>query len=120
VLFGAVLLVTQSASAEPHLYRWVDQDGQVHYSDQPVRGAKQVEPKVVAIPEPAPSSDAGNARGADCQRRKDQLATYRNAGKISETDGLGQTREYSEAERQQLIQRTERAVREACGLAAGQ
>ena len=41
--------------------------------------------------------------------------TYRGAAKITETDSLGETREFDDSQRQKLIERTEKAVHDACG-----
>lgn len=37
-----IALITASVSAVATVYRWVDADGQVHFSDQPVTGAKKI------------------------------------------------------------------------------
>ncbi len=50
IAIGSLLLLTQSALAfeKKKLYKWVDKNGNVHYSDKPVKGA--VEHKVKRLP----------------------------------------------------------------------
>jgi hypothetical protein len=42
-----LLIALGAASADTQVYRWVDKDGKVHYSDQPVAGAEKVELKPI-------------------------------------------------------------------------
>lgn len=61
-LLLALLIAAASASAE--VYRWVDADGRVHFSDRPVDGAQQIALKkareMQAQPEtPRPTGDPG-------------------------------------------------------------
>jgi hypothetical protein len=47
------------AGANGDIYRWVDEDGQVHYSNAPSRMQSREEPVVVPLPsEPSPPSEA--------------------------------------------------------------
>ncbi|MGA7965628.1 MAG: DUF4124 domain-containing protein [Gammaproteobacteria bacterium] len=56
-------LVPTLAVAGTTIYRWVDAQGVVHYSDQPHKGAKQVQPGALSVidykTQPASSSNAG-------------------------------------------------------------
>jgi type IV secretory pathway VirB10-like protein len=66
VIATAVLALAQPAGAE--LYKWIDADGKVHYSDQPPPpGAKQQKapgaPRTAA-PAPAPPGDGKTAAAA--------------------------------------------------------
>jgi hypothetical protein len=48
-----IVLMTAAASGAP-AWRWVDETGQVHYSDRPVPGAEQIDlPGAQAFPSPA-------------------------------------------------------------------
>lgn len=103
-------------AAAVEVYKWVDQNGVVHYGDKPKHGAealdvRQPPPSETALAEAARQQEA---RTADCQKRRAQLDSYRKATAIKETDGLGRTREYSEAERLAFLERTEKQVAEAC------
>jgi len=119
LLIVAALTASFTASAEAKLYRWTDSAGIVHYGDQPTSNAKEVTPKVPTLASTVPSRSAASAPPAvavpeNCQRKKDQLASYRGAAKITETNSLGETREYNEEQRQKLIDTTEQAVHAAC------
>jgi uncharacterized iron-regulated membrane protein len=47
------------------MYKWVDADGKVHYSDQaPPEGAKQQETVKVKVPPPAPAAPQPDGKGA--------------------------------------------------------
>lgn len=59
LIFGLMLTVAAGASAQ--LYRWVDQDGKVRYSDTPPVGVKATTlkpPPGSYAPAPAPGGDA--------------------------------------------------------------
>jgi hypothetical protein len=113
-----LLLAAAAAGADGKTYRWVDAQGNVHYGDQPPANATVVAPKPTdsAAPSPPPASTAA-ASGLgpeECDRRQKQLDSYKAASSITETDGLGNKREYSEDERNKLIARTEQAIRDGC------
>ncbi len=114
------LAVAGAAADSGHVYRWTDQAGHVHYSDQADAAANEVKNKPVAGTKPV-QPDPSNAtatsddpRAQECQRKKEQLITYRHAAKVTETDGLGNTREYSPDEKQKLIELTEKSIHELC------
>lgn len=118
-----VLLATLFAAGVTagEVYKWVDKDGKVHYGDKPKHEAQPVAPKIGATASESADPDAANkeaARTANCARKKTQLDGYRKTPSIKETNGLGETREYSEAERQKLIAVTEQQVTAACAPAS--
>lgn len=120
-LMAMILATTVSAS---EVYRWVDKDGRVHYGDKPkAQQAEQVQPKPGSVlGGAAPSSDEAAAqaaaRAAECARKQQQLATYKKAPSIKETDSLGRTREFTREEHDRLIALTEEQVAAACNPAA--
>ncbi len=124
IALGALLLmVALQAGAAGKTYRWVDAQGKVHYGDQPPPNAAEITPGKSPAAQAAstvanaavPARPVSGALGPEeCQRRRDLLASYRNAAAITETDALGNRRDYSEDERQQLIARTEQALRDGC------
>ena len=62
VLFACVLLFWYSHTAA-EVYRWVDSDGNVHYSDNPKDGAEKVElGETSVVPALKPQSRSGNRR----------------------------------------------------------
>ena len=118
ILALAMLLLASTVKADPgKVYRWVDQGGHVHYSDQAEPSAQEVRKNAppTAIAPASENTDAvSDARAQECQHKKEQLITYRNASKVTETDGLGNTREYSPEEKQKLIELNEKSVHELC------
>ena len=116
VLTVAFLALVAVAAQAGEVYKWKDKDGRIHYGDKPKHGAQPVDIPVAPTLDPAAEKAAAD-RAAECARQRKQLETYRAAPSISETDNLGRTREYSEAERQQFIAMTEKKVAEACAPA---
>ena len=63
----AVWLLGSAAQAVP-VYRWVDENGQVNYSDRPGPGAVRIEvPAGAPSPDPGPASPPPQARAMDAQ-----------------------------------------------------
>jgi hypothetical protein len=96
------------------IYRWVDERGRVHFSDQRSSGAGSIEVKPGSGATP-PVDEPQPQHGAECERRKNQLEAYRNAASVVETDALGQRHEYDPAEKTRLLQLGEQQVLNACG-----
>ena len=126
VLIAASLCLL-SAAASAGVYRWVDADGRVHYTDKPVQNSEPVDthsgqPKG-AQPLPGPTPDSSLTpeqlaqRKADCDQKKQQMTNYKTAAKIVETDSLGRQHEFSEDERKLLLKKTEQGMQESCGAA---
>jgi hypothetical protein len=138
----SVLLLAAFGAGAGQIYKWVDAQGRYHYGDQPQPGWTPVEVKPIGGPAPErdtptdaapqPTTATGTKPGADdsaareklraeeCQRRKEQLDTYRRAPKIVERNQLGEEREFSEEQRLKLIEQTQRQVKELCGEDAGE
>ena len=112
------------------VYKWVDPNGRVHFSDTPRPGWTAVDLKSA----PSLSADAAGAesteegaegegssaardrlRADECKRRKEQLDSYLTANRIVERDALGKEKEFSQEERLQLIEQTQKQVAELCG-----
>ncbi len=67
----AVMLIAPSAPAE--MYRWVDAQGRVHFSDRPVKGAENVELEAqIQVQEPAEGTSAEAIERARAKRREVQ------------------------------------------------
>jgi predicted transcriptional regulator len=98
------------------IYQWRDAKGVTHFGDTPPASARGIRVRqasagnVVAASESEPAIDV-----AACERKRAQLKGYRQADQVTETNALGDVREYSDAERQVLIAGTEAQVRAACG-----
>ena len=113
------LLWCAAAGADATLYRWVDKDGHVHYGDQPADNAKQVNPKRLGGDAGDSAGDAAAAataakQAAECKSKNDELARYKGATSITETDALGNTRDYTAEQKDQLVAKTQKYVDEHC------
>jgi hypothetical protein len=118
-----VLAVIAMPALAGNVYRWVDKDGKVHFGDRPPPGAQHVQLRRsgASVPAPAggedaqePGEEAAAARAAACEREREKLRNYRGADRIVQTDALGQESELDEEQRQQLLELTERRMREHC------
>ena len=93
-----------------------DAKGVTHFGDTPPASARGIRVRqagagnVVCRSESEPAIDV-----AACERKRAQLKGYQQADQVTETNALGDVREYSDAERQVLIAGTEAQVRVACG-----
>jgi hypothetical protein len=135
--FVLLLLAATCSATAGEVYKWVDGEGRVHFSDAPRAGWKRVDLKAApgfAPVSTAPESDGGavqdgsgdsagegvdsperaKLRAEECQKRRDQLETYRKANAITERDSLGNERTFTEDQRLQLIEQTQRQVNELC------
>ena len=131
-LAAASLLLSAAAGAEATLYRWVDKDGHVHYGDQAAANARPVNPKLLNNGEDASaassSSGASTAstasstpnaakQAAVCKTKSDELIRYQGASSITETDALGNSREYNAEQKDQLIAKTQKYLSDNCANA---
>lgn len=126
----ALLLAVAFTAGAGQVYKWIDGEDRVHYSDTPRPGWTRVDLKaapgftpVTAAPDVGgytPPDDASESpqgtqlRAEECQKRREQLETYRNSTQISERDNLGNERVFNEEQRLQLIERTQQQVNELC------
>lgn len=124
-LVAAVSMPATDAAAA--IYRWVDQDGTVHYSDQPRAGAEKV-----GVEQRRSRSTSGNRDSADgagqsrteraatiraeeCGKAKERLASFREAATLTTTGEDGEPRPLTAEERVQAIARAEEDVAGLCG-----
>ena len=106
--------------AHADVYKWKDADGRVHYGDQPASGAERVNAGAINSVTPddtakaAATEDQAKKHTEECGRKRDQLVNYKKATRIVETDSLGNQKEFSEDERQKLIERTQKQITDGC------
>jgi len=122
-LVAVSLFLCGVAGADGTLYRWVDKDGHVHYGDDPaaVNNAREVAPNPLNAGSGSSSGgdDAAAAKqAAECKNKGEVLGRYKNAATINETDALGNTREFSAEEKDQLIAKTQKYLDDHCAAAA--
>lgn len=129
-LIAVLMCAATFAAGAGQVYKWVDPNGRVHFSDTPRPGWAAMDLKAA----PSLSADAADAvesseedgdgqgtaarerlRADECRRRKEQLDSYLAAAKIVQRDALGKEKEYSQEERLQLIEQTQKQVAELCG-----
>ena len=98
------------------VYKWKDAQGHVHYGDQPKQNSEKVNVNPAHADDPAEAgAKAQRAKViAECGRKRDQLMTYQNAARIVEKDALGNEKEYNDADRQRLIQVTQKQIADQC------
>ena len=117
-MLAAMVVANVSAAGDAKTYRWVDAKGRVHYSDVPAPDAERVQIRpgngVVGVPKEEASTASRAQSQQNCDRQKEQLATYQAATTITETDGLGNQKTYSAAEREQLLARLRDQTALAC------
>jgi hypothetical protein len=114
-------------SAANRVYRWIDKEGHVHYTDQPPADipSTAIAPglptigtsETPAAPATATKTASTEAKPEDCGKAKEKLAAYNAASKITETDALGNTREYTAEDRLKLIEVMKTKVDQSCGAA---
>jgi hypothetical protein len=140
----ALAALLAAAAAHGQVYRWVDEQGKVHYGERPPTGAKAspVQDKLGTPPgAPAPKAtpdasqqerdfqrrrvereqkEARDQQAAErakqqCEREKTRLAQLRNVRRIqSGVDEKGNLRYMSDGERADAIASQEGAVARAC------
>ncbi len=128
--------VSTSASAGP-LYRWVDDEGKVHYGDQPPpeKEREQVELKFLGKGQ-APAPEAAGAEPASrspemdllapdpslllkpsperCAAARQRLEIYTKARQLERPNDYGQREVVSDAEREKYIAGAREEVKRAC------
>lgn len=138
----ALVLVTQLAVAGP-LYRWVDDDGKVHYSDQPpaLQDSENLQFEFLGSGAdqskadgrtPAESEEGGKSVNSELQLReldealalkpsaarcaaaRQRLQLYQEARQIERPDEYGRRTVLSDTERQSAIDGAEQGVKRAC------
>ena len=141
---GAIALAALLAAVAAHaqVYRWVDEQGRVHYGEVPPAGAKAspVEDKPAAPPgaskaapdaaqqerdfqrrrkereqQEAREREAAAKAKQQCERERDRLAQLRTVRRIpAGVDEKGDRRYMSDAERADAMGSQEAAVARAC------
>jgi hypothetical protein len=117
IAIGAALLLV-SVAAAAGVYRWVDAEGEVHYSDRPVQGAAPTQVKVPEAGDGAAvteSAETQSARAKQCELARKRLNEYEISDALFQEDEFGRRREISGEERVQLIVRAQANVQAFCG-----
>lgn len=127
LLLCAALLASNADSARIH--RWVDENGKVHYGDQPPVGAERLKkppgpadggtPRFGADePQPTPQVDKGVYKNASfeeiCKELTARVARYRTSPNLAVSGEDGQPRALSPEERSEMISKTQSQADAAC------
>ncbi|HUP91512.1 MAG TPA: DUF4124 domain-containing protein [Solimonas sp.] len=123
-ILGLILAVAALAAPAAEVYKWTDGQGRVHYGDRPQSGSR----KVVVTPgsglgnpeqkRATPSAPDPAVQAAQCERKRKDIETYRNALAVMERGPNGEERELTPEQRDKLIASAEKRVNELCGPAA--
>lgn len=130
LLFTAMIILASTASAG--LYKWVDSEGGVHYSQKPPKNKSY---KTIKAPPPAPQTSkraepdeeesdiektikaetAKNQkiRDKNCAIGKNNLKTYQTFRRIRDKDG--NVRTVGTKERAEKIESAKQLIRDFCG-----
>ena len=117
------LLIAGGAMAADRIYRWTTPDGKVQYGDTPPSGARDIRNFDRKVGTSSAASGEGQSAApktpsiseTDCVNKRAQLNTYRNAARLVERDSLGREREFTVAERQQLVDKVQADLVAQCG-----
>ena len=142
-LVGAGLLLAVSAAAWGGIYKWVDDNGQVHYGERPPQagGGEQVEVE----PGPAPDAAAAQRRAKQqkfmraideerrvqesarqkaeqkaaqrqrrCARARDRLRTYQRSNRVYRLDAQGNRVFLPDSSREQAIRQSRQEIQRWC------
>lgn len=120
-VMGVCLLCGVVTAAPAAVYRWVDDSGQVHYSDTPP--ASRTDTVTFS---PGTAADAAErraeaeaerselARQARCDAAREQFEQYRTAVRLVERDSQGNERELTADERARLVQSAQTRIESEC------
>lgn len=120
-----LLFCLASPVALADAYRWVDDQGQVHFGDRPPdRSAERLNlPGSPAAPA-TPAADDAEAdtqaprsladRRQDCERLRALVKSYRQADELLWEDPDGSRRPMNAQEREELLQRSQADADQAC------
>ncbi len=137
------LLLAGSAWADSAVYKWVDDQGVVHYSTEPHGdNAKQTNiintgnslPTPSTAPFPASAAGAASASDADdaklqqetpndspaCKHNRERLTTYLQASSLYQVDAKGQKTALSDEAKAKALAEARNTVRRTCGSDGGQ
>ncbi|WP_299585551.1 DUF4124 domain-containing protein [uncultured Microbulbifer sp.] len=138
-LFGSLMVAATAGASE--LYRWVDADGRVHFSDRPPAEAKaqdisgQLNPinsaeatknRPSLITSPATTTGREQQKRQQKEQQARQQEQQRNCskarqrlrainGRVAFIDNNGKEVRYSERERQQMAKKLQREIASRCG-----
>lgn len=120
VVLIALALVAGGSVAAGKVYRWIDEQGRVHYTDMPVRNSQEVNVRLgtpVGHDADAAAQDEAQAaaKAEECTAKKGQYESYKGAVRLVERDSTGHEHEYTPEEREKLLAMTQSEITRLCG-----
>lgn len=131
-LLCCCLLLALPVSAS-EIYRWVDSDGVVHYTDRPRDGAERLTIRTTAPSAPAVASTAAapggdqrelmaepdaeqtaEIRSANCTNSRDRLVRLQSAPRLYREGEDGERLYLDDAERTRVLEEAQRLVEDWC------
>lgn len=128
-LFLILGLLMASSLAAQEVYRWTDEDGNVHYGDQPP--PEEETERVRIDPSPVPESDEEGEDGessdsnrpqlseAECEGMRGRLEEYRNADTLYRVNDEGEEEALAEEAAEAEMRRLESQIEDYCGGSDG-
>jgi len=137
------LLLFFSALANAGIYKWTDENGNVHYGDKPTTSSEQLNVSVEAPSSPTTSDETREERrqritesmtderlarekqkaeakqekaekNRQCVESKDRLKRYKRAGRLYNLDKDGNRNTLSDASRDKTISNLEKEISKNC------
>lgn len=123
---AVALILISSAAQAAGVYRWVDEQGRVHYEDKNVVNSKRVtrtdmsKRQIPANPDwPPPPAFVTEVKLA-CASQQDRLKSYEQAGVILARDPGGNEAPLSERQYQLMLEQVRLEVKRLCSADAPQ
>lgn len=131
------LVCLGTALADTPIYKWVDAQGNVHYSTEPHGDQAQQlaiqnkgilpDAATAQIPASATATNAADAQllqpmpadSANCKAARDKLFKYLHADNLYMVDSNGQKQNLSAADKAKAVDGAREYVKAACALGAG-
>jgi hypothetical protein len=122
------LLLASSLFAQ-EVYRWTDEEGNVHYGDRPPPEEETERVQIQASPSPEPvedgEADSGQERNRpqlseqECEGMRGRLEEYRSADTLYRINEEGEEEALAEEAAQAEIRRLESQIEDYCGGSDG-
>ena len=100
---GVMLALATSLAAADQVYKWVDPQGNVHFSQTPPPGATAAKPVTVYVPPPDPQSLQNTQLSEQAQTDKDKAATDAAAKNKPDATAQAQKKAHCDDLRSRLV-----------------
>ena len=120
LLFALTLLAPGAVLAAGKLYKWTDENGVTHYTDEPPAGQQFETRPVQADPPAAPAAEIAPAvESENCRRTRANVATLEKPGQVRmDIDGDGEAEPLSDLQRNEQLEIARRQVGVYCTVTA--